>query len=461
MSFFKTLRARFALWTAGLLLIALLLFGLFVYGYMARSLRANVDDALHSAATQLIDEGLRGELLILDDLVEDPQYVQLNEQGLSVRLLSLEGKPLQSYGPYTTWPSPAPATLASEGELTTLVDAPSRDTVRIFTIPVIKRGERLSTLQIALTLSEVQRTMKLLLVALLVGVPIIVFLAGSGGYFLAATALAPIDKVTHTARQISAKELSARLNLPETDDEVGRLVATFDSMLARLDEAFRRERQFTSDASHELRTPLTAMRTIVSSTLTRQRTPKEYEQALMDLGDEVEQMRSLTEGLLLLARTDHQLKQLEALDLTLLLKDVIDSLRPLAEDKGLQLLDALPADTMMVEGNRDGLIRLFVNLLDNAIKYTAQGTITVSAEQPNLQSVAVMVQDSGIGIAAEHLPHIFERFYRADSSRSSEGIGLGLAIVRDIVRLHKGEISVQSEPGKGTTFTVMLPVRLT
>ena len=181
----------------------------------------------------------------------------------------------------------------------------------------------------------------------------------------------------------------------------------------------------------------------------------------MDLGDEVEQMRSLTEGLLLLARTDHQLKQLEALDLTLLLKDVIDSLRPLAEDKGLQLLDALPADTMMVEGNRDGLIRLFVNLLDNAIKYTAQGTITVSAEQPNLQQVAVMVQDSGIGIAAEHLPHIFERFYRADSSRSSEGIGLGLAIVRDIVRLHQGEISVQSEPGKGTTFTVMLPVRLT
>ncbi len=243
MSFFETLRARFALWTAGLLLIALLLFGLFVYGYMARSLRANVDDALHSAATQLIDEGLRGELLILDDLVEDPQYVQLNEQGLSVRLLSLEGEPLQSYGPYTTWPAPASASLASAGELTTLVDTPSRDTVRIFTIPVIKRGERLSTLQIALTLREVQRTMKLLLVALLIGVPIIVFLAGSGGYFLAATALAPIDKVTHTARQISAKELSARLNLPETDDEVGRLVATFDSMLARLDEAFRRERQ--------------------------------------------------------------------------------------------------------------------------------------------------------------------------------------------------------------------------
>ena len=184
--------------------------------------------------------------------------------------------------------------------------------------------------------------------------------AGGSGYFLAARALAPIDNITRTAGQISAKDLSARLKLPKSEDEVGRLAATFDSMLARLEDAFQRERQFTADASHELRTPLAAMQTIIGSTLGQQRTPAAYEQALRDLNHEAKQMRTLTEGLLHLARNDapQQPTKFEDVDLALLLKDMVESLRPLAEEKGIALVDELPDEALTLHGDSDGLIRL-------------------------------------------------------------------------------------------------------
>ncbi|HMN29936.1 MAG TPA: ATP-binding protein, partial [Caldilineaceae bacterium] len=258
---------------------------------------------------------------------------------------------------------------------------------------------------------------------------------------------------------LSASDLSTRLNLSSTEDEVGRLAATFDSMRVRLDEAFQRERQFTADASHELRTPLAAMQTIISSTLARQRTPAEYEHALIDLGQETEQMRLLTEGLLHLARTDaaRQYTKFEAVDLSILLKDVADSLRPLAEEKGLELIDLVADEGLTLLGDSDGLIRLFVNLLDNAIKYTAQGSISLTAQRQDEDWLAVIVSDTGVGIAPEHLPHLFDRFYRVDEARSTEGIGLGLAIALDIARAHGGDITVESTVGQGTTFCVHLP----
>jgi signal transduction histidine kinase len=244
--------------------------------------------------------------------------------------------------------------------------------------------------------------------------------------------------------------------LPRIDDEVGRLAATFDSMLMRLDEAFQREQQFVANASHELRTPLTAMQTIISSTLARPRPPKEYEQALSDLDEEADRMRTMTEGLLLLARNDVPRPEMfETLDLSLLLEDVVESLRPLAEDKGLELICDVPKE-LILTGDNDGLIRLFVNLLGNAIKYTEQGRVTVSAGQDRNGTVSITVVDTGDGIAPEQLPYIFDRFYRADKSRSTAGVGLGLAIAAEVAHAHSGTIKVDSEIGAGSTFTVQL-----
>ncbi len=458
----KTLRVRFALWTAGLLFAALVLFGLFVYANMSRSLAATVDETLRLVVVQLVAEVDMGggQPVISENPIEYPEYAQLREQGFSMRLLDLAGQTVQEYGPYRDLPQPqASLTVPNQpAEFTTFIDPGSQDPVRVYTTPVVVDDDRVGTLQVAQNLKNVRRTLDLLLITLLLGGPLIVIVAGGSGYFLAARALAPIDKITRTARQISAEDLSARLNLPETDDEVGRLVATFDSMLARLDDAFRRERQFTADASHELRTPLSAVQTIIGSTLARRRAPAEYEQALIDLGQEAGRMRTLTEGLLHLARHDatRQPAKFERVNLSILLKDVADSLRPLAEDKGLQLIDHVPDNGLTLMGDSDGLIRLFVNLLDNAIKYTEQGFITLSAKPKDDELLAVTISDTGVGITPEHLPHIFDRFYRVDESRSKEGIGLGLAIALNVAHAHGGKIAVESKAGKGTTFVVQL-----
>ncbi len=461
----KTLRVRFALWTAGLLFAALVLFGLFVYANMSRSLAATVDETLRLVVVQLLAEVdiAGGEPVISENPIEDPEYAQLREQGFSMRLLDLTGQVVQEYGPYRDLPQPQlNFTVPNQpGEFTTLSDPGSQDPVRVYTTPIVVENELVGTLQAAQNLKDVRRTLDLLLITLLIGGPLVVIVAGSGGYFLAARALAPIDKITRTARHISGEDLSARLNLHETDDEVGRLAATFDSMLARLDDAFRRERQFTADASHELRTPLSAMQTIIGSTLARRRAPAEYEQAMIDLSHEAERMRTLTEGLLHLARNEaaRQPAKFERVDLSILLKDVVDSLRPSAEDKGLQLIDNVPDDGLTLMGDSDGLIRLFVNLLDNAIKYTEQGFITISANPTSDKLLAVTIRDTGVGITPEHLPHIFDRFYRVDASRSKDGIGLGLAIVENAARAHGGKVSVESKFGEGTTFIVQLPTQ--
>ncbi len=466
MKHLKTLRVRFALWTAGLLLVALMLFGLFVYANMSRSLASAVDETLRLTALQLIAETETGdgETIFIEYSIEDRQYTRLREQGFSMRVLNLTGQSVQEEGPYRDLPQPqVDFTLPNQpGQFTTMTDPGSQDPIRVYTSLVVDDNQVVGILQVAQNLKNVRRTLSLLLLTLLIGGPLIVLLASSSGYFLAARALAPIDKITRTARHISGKDLSARLNLPETDDEVGRLAATFDSMLARLDDAFHRERQFTADASHELRTPLSAMQTIIGSTLTRQRAPAEYERALFDLGQEAEQMRTLTEGLLLLAHHDatRQPAKFECVNLSILLKDVVDSLRPLVEDKDLKLIDNVPVEGLTLRGDSDELIRLFVNLLDNAIKYTAQGSITISAEPKDDTVLAVTVSDTGVGITPEHVPHIFDRFYRVDEARSSEdGSGLGLAIALNIARVHGGKIAVESKMGKGSTFIVQLSTK--
>ena len=456
----KTLRARFALWTAGLLLSALTLFGILVYLRMARSLADSVDHALRLAISQVAAEVdvVNGELTPADDLIETILNTPLIEQGFTFRVLNKTGQTLQEYGPYRTLPQPQDHFTAPDqpGVFTTFTDTATQHPVRVYTAPVVEDRQVVGILQVARNLNHMRQTLNQLLASLLIGGPLLVVMAGAGGYILAARALAPIDKITHTARRISAEDLSARLNLPATEDEAGRLASTFDSMLARLDEAFQRERRFAADASHELRTPLAVMQTILSSTLARRRTPAKYEQVLADLGEETERLHTLVEGLLHLTRSDTTRPVVkEAVNLSTLLADVIDSLRLLAEDKGLALTANI-SEHLTVIGDGDALIRLFVNLLDNAIKYTEQGQIAVAASPRPNGFVETTITDTGVGIPAEHLPHIFDRFYRVDKSRTSSGAGLGLAIALSAAQAHGGGIEVESNIGKGTVLTILL-----
>jgi len=284
-----------------------------------------------------------------------------------------------------------------------------------------------------------------------------VALAGLGGYLLAARALAPIDRITRTARRISAEDLSARIGLPPTDDEVGRLAGTFDAMLSRIEDSFRRQRRFSADASHELRTPLSAIQVILGAVREKRRTAGEYEQALFDLGQEADRLEGVADDLLRLARLDGTASiPMEQVDLSALLLDIADSFRTSAEAKGLSLTQDV-ATGLTVSGNSDDLIRLFANLLDNAVKFTEAGGILVSAAVLSPSEIAVTIGDTGIGIPPAHLPRVFDRFYRGDPARTSPGTGLGLAIAMEIARAHGADLLASSEVGRGSRFQVVFP----
>jgi heavy metal sensor kinase len=284
-------------------------------------------------------------------------------------------------------------------------------------------------------------------------------LASGGGLFLANRALAPIDRITRTAQRISAETLGGRNDLHGSNDEVGRLAWTFDAMLARLEAAFERQRRFTADASHELRTPLTAILGQIDVALERPREAESYRTTLTTIREQSQRLARLVGDLLFLARADARSVpiEVEAIDLGALLPAVIAQLEPLAAARKLSIELALAP--LRIYGHTDHLVRLFLNLLDNAIRYTPPGgriTLSCTSDQGE---VAVRLSDTGPGIAPEHLPQLFDRFYRVDRgrNRAQGGSGLGLAIAQTIAQAHGGRIAVESSVGQGSTFVVILP----
>jgi signal transduction histidine kinase len=280
---------------------------------------------------------------------------------------------------------------------------------------------------------------------------------GAGGYFLASRALRPIDEITRTAGKISASDLSRRIGFTGPRDEVGRLAATFDAMLGRLQSAFERERRFSADAAHELRTPLSVLRGQLDVTLSRKRSPKEYDATLRNLNFQVGRLIALSDDLLMLSRLEQ--RRLEdrptVVNLTDVIESVMDEFGHLASEKRIQVACQLPP-TLAVEGYSDALLRLFMNLVDNAFKYTPEGGRIEVAAGVSDSTLWVEIFNSVIDLSEIRVEHLFERFYRADSSRSrhSGGAGLGLSIVKEIIEAHGWQISVKKQTGEGITFRI-------
>jgi heavy metal sensor kinase len=309
-------------------------------------------------------------------------------------------------------------------------------------------------------LEEVDRELGQLLTALLVAVPVALAAAGGWGYLMARKALAPLERLRRSTEEITAARLDRRLPVADAADELGRLTQTINAMIARLERSFAEIRRFTADASHELRTPLTVIRTESEVALARPLNPEDCRNLIESVLEECERLTHLTEQLLAMAREDAGAggRALEPVDLSALVHDVVEDMRPLAEARGL-LLHSEPDGPLPLPGDGPRLRQVFINLLDNAIKYTPTGgTVRVQLARGDGAAV-VTVRDTGIGISPEHLPRVFDRFYRVDKARSREqgGTGLGLSIARSIVASHGGSIKVDSAPGQGTTFTVTLP----
>ncbi|RUT02008.1 two-component sensor histidine kinase [Dulcicalothrix desertica PCC 7102] len=378
----------------------------------------------------------------------------LVEAGFAVRLITPQGKIVDGFGKYQEVPLWIP-NISGYTRLAT-----SKADWRLISQPVIRQGEIIGWLQIAKSLQALTEISHELPREMFFSLPLILIVAACGGLFLSSRALRPISQITRTAQAISAIDLAQRLNYKGAKDEVGQLATTFDQMLERLQAGFEREQRFTADAAHELRTPLTVIKGRIDVTRSRERTTEEYEQTLQDLEQEVDRLIRLSNGLLLLARIDRGQLPFEplAVDLNDLLEVIVEQVQHAAESQQIKLLNNLTPD-LWVQGDPDQLISLFLNLVDNAVKYTPQGGVVWVRSNLYLNVVQVMIVNTGVGIAQSHLPHLFERFYRADSARNSgkSGAGLGLAIAHEIARLHGGNITADSIPNKETTFTVTLP----
>ena len=294
---------------------------------------------------------------------------------------------------------------------------------------------------------------------LLVLIPLALVLTTTAGYWLSRKALAPVEQIMWEAEAIDPADLAARLRVPQTDDEVMRLVQTLNAMLTRIESGFRSIERFTADASHELRAPLALITTAAEVSLRRERTAEELKEVLRKIVREARHMSNLVENLLDLARGDARQRHMEMspVDVGGIVRELVAEMKGAAEAKGLSLTSELPEGKAWVLGESTQLRRLLLILMDNAIKYTERGSVRVVLER-EFSDVVVRVTDTGIGIDKETTGQVFDRFWRADKvrSRADGGTGLGLAIAQQIAERHGAPVTVESELGKGSMFTVRL-----
>lgn len=319
---------------------------------------------------------------------------------------------------------------------------------------------RTYVLQTGIYLKWFESTLEDLRIYLAPTIPVILLIAVIGGLVFAGRSLRPVREAARQLREIRATDLSRRLPEAGSADEFGSLIDAVNGMLGELESSFARVRSFTADVAHELRTPLTTLICELEVALGRKRTPEEYRNELAAVLERSRRLAHVVEDLLFLARTDSadEVPQRTEFDLEPVLQELEESFGLVAESKGVGLR-VEQTGPLRVLGNREWLRIVVANLLDNSIKYTASGGEVRVSASGDKDAARVRVEDSGIGIAAEDIERIFDRFYRTDESRSRDtgGIGLGLSIARRIVELHHGTISVTSEPGKGSRFEVVLP----
>ncbi len=285
-------------------------------------------------------------------------------------------------------------------------------------------------------------------------------IAAAGGFFLARQALRPVAESVRTARRLDPEQLSERLPRTGSGDELDELAGTINDLLDRLAAYHRQVIRFTADASHELRGPLAAMRAAVDVALRKPRESEDYRNTLASLGEQCDRLTALVSGLLLLARVDAGEVTIghEPVDLAALVREIAEVFEPLADEGGVRLMVVCPIPVEVL-GDPSRLRQLATNLLDNAIRFASpSGSVRLAVDRTD-EGAVLEVADDGAGIAPEHLPRVFDRFYQVDPARASGGGGLGLCICQWIVRAHGGVIEAASDPGQGTVFRVLLPWR--
>ena len=474
-----TIRWRLTLWYTVALAVTVLAFGTALYLERKQSGIKELDQRL-SLEADLAHRWLTESYKVLGRIVTTSGSNPALDPGISAYLESLRDYLVvtDSAGQVlalseVTRPLPADAlellaapldTTGFRRHIGTLPLGSPAGTVRYLAEPVDDAGPSISGLLVATPTRQAAFGPADLLRSMLLIAPVILLSAGLVGYWLAGTSLRPVQTIMDEVEAISdGRSLHRRLAVPLSGDEMARLALTVNGMLARLEQSFASLHRFTADASHELKTPLMVLRAGVERALVHPGLPPEILQSLDETLAQINRMAEMVESLLTLARADEGRAPLavEECDLRELVADVAETAGMLGESAGVTEVHTLPDTPVVLAVDRHRIREMLLNIVTNAIKYTPQGgTVSISLEQDN-EAVTVSVRDTGIGIAAGDLPHIFERFWRADPARSRTGdrpgVGLGLAITKWIVEAHGGTISVQSRPGRGSVFTVRLP----
>ncbi len=477
------IRVQLMLWYTLVFALLLLCSDALLYTQLQTSQFTNLDKALRLQATQIAagisnDAGTVTVQDVTGDLPDgnatENTATANNQQGSHVditfstlvRILDTHGHIVRVTPLFHILLVPSASVILSPQQNEWLGTIQTRDgqQVRLYSMKMAENGVPFAIVQVGEALAQLNNSLHSLLLELLFISPFALLLGALGSYWLAARAFIPIDHLTRIARQIEAGDLHRRVPVPSAHDEVYRLAQTLNEMIERLDQSFTRQQRFVADASHELRTPVAVIRSITDLALLQELSPPEYVALLNNINGEAERLGHLISDLLALARADEgkAVFEEEPLRLDELVSTVAANAEVLAAERGITL-EVYAEQPITIIGDESRLIQVVINLLDNALLYTNfGGTVTLFAEQGET-TARVSVHDTGIGIAAEHLPHIFERFYRVDPARvRTEGnsSGLGLSLVKWVVEAHHGTISVESQPGQGSTFTMTLPLAI-
>jgi heavy metal sensor kinase len=458
------IRGRLTLWYVGLLAVILVVVGAFLILRLQAGLLTGVDQNLNDHANEIAID-LQGGNRSFESLTNSSLRA-LSRGAFAAQLESMDGRVLLSTDdPTGRVPMIDAATraavLRSGGpeHLTTRL-GPERARFRVLAVPYTHNGVT-NVLVVARSLVDVDESVRRLRLLMVLAVPVAVAGAGAGGWLLARKALLPVDRMTRKAEVITADRLQERVAVPRSRDELGRLAETLNDMLNRIERGVQEQQRLVADASHELRTPLAVMRSEIDVCLRAPDLPEEdAREVLSSVGEEVERMSRILDNLLTLARIDEGRLDLLCAPqrLDAMVVEVLDKLRPIAHAKGISLVvEGEPAE-VLADGPRLELV--ITNLVDNAIKYTgAGGTVRVVVWR-DPHEAGISVHDTGPGIGDDALPHLFDRFYRADAARSraAGGSGLGLAICKEIVTAHGGRLWASSELGQGSAFTLAMPL---
>jgi heavy metal sensor kinase len=459
----RSLSVRLVAWYAGVLTLVFVLLGILTFLSLEHYLEANLLDTQARRARQIADTLVahvsRAQESSLGAQVENLYSPEANDR--FIRITRADGTVVYVSGPPKDArydPGQVPA--AQGARATRHLQLPG-GSLLIAAQDTRGRDGTSYRVEVGTSGAANEATLRRVLVMLAVGLPLAVAAAVAGGFVLVRRALLPVERITHKAEEISQHNLSERLPVASSGDEIERLSVSLNHMISRLEDALRSSKQFVADASHELRTPLTVMRGELESLAQDGSLQRDTRETLGSVLEEVDRLAKIVENLLALSRLDAGEPPAEwvSFDLAELAATTAEQMSLLAEDKHVRVT-CRSEGTVRVQGDRARLKQVVVNLLDNAIKYTPSGGRVALNVRPEGGFAVLEVSDNGPGIPAEALAHVFKRFYRVDGSRSREqgGAGLGLSIVKSICSAHGALVEVRSTPGEGSTFRIRQPL---